>query len=618
MADSVKRSEDDQLDRWLQLVESFEDFITRGGRSEAIRCRDYFDDRQWTAEEIQALEEAGQPVVTDNRIKPKVMFIMGVEATRRTDPKAFPREPSDEKSSSLATKVLRYAADEADADQAFSTGFEFMNIEGIEAHIVVTDSATGDVVHQAIPFHRYLYDPHSQDRLFRDKKWDGVVAWMDEDDILTLWPEAEKSGILDRENYESNTYLDDRPSSVSWYDVERQRYRVFQLYVRERGVWKTGIFTKAGWLEKPVESPWLDLKNRPSNPIVSGSAFIDSENIRYSIERQMLSPQDEINKRRSKALHWADSRQVAIQGQASRDEIEAIREEAHKADGVLYTKNIDAKINVLDNPNVTEAQLRFMLLAIEAIDASGPSPSLQGKDERLRSGRAIRANQESGILELTRIFDTHNQIKKLVFEKYWERIKQFWTDRRVIRIVGPNDKLDFVELNQTLTLEDAVRQQLGGIPSALETDPEYLVRKNEQVMINQVGKLNVDVKLDLVPDSVNLQEEMFDILAQSLQFMPPDRAALVTDLMLENMPFIDKDEVLKRLHGESEDPEAIKAKEQQAREAEVVKQLQLREAVAKVEKTEAEADKAEAEVQKTLVETEQATKDLNQPDEAAA
>ena len=47
-------------------------------RSEAERARDYYDGIQYTASERATLIGRGQPVITDNRIKPKVNYVLGL------------------------------------------------------------------------------------------------------------------------------------------------------------------------------------------------------------------------------------------------------------------------------------------------------------------------------------------------------------------------------------------------------------------------------------------------------------------------------------------------------------------------------------------------------------
>jgi hypothetical protein len=79
----------------VQMFEASEE-STREARKLSERDRDYYDNKQWTAEETAALEKRKQPVVTYNRIARKIDFLSGLEKQQRKDPKAFPRNPKDE------------------------------------------------------------------------------------------------------------------------------------------------------------------------------------------------------------------------------------------------------------------------------------------------------------------------------------------------------------------------------------------------------------------------------------------------------------------------------------------------------------------------------------------
>jgi hypothetical protein len=101
-------------DRVASLVQMFEEAedATREARKLAERDRDYYDGKQWTADETSALEKRKQPVVTYNRIQRKVDYLSGLEKQQRKDPKGFPRTPKDEKAADAATDAIRYVCDD--------------------------------------------------------------------------------------------------------------------------------------------------------------------------------------------------------------------------------------------------------------------------------------------------------------------------------------------------------------------------------------------------------------------------------------------------------------------------------------------------------------------------
>ena len=78
-----------ELQALVRMFDDAED-ATYDARERAERDRDYFDGKQLTTKEIAELNKRGQPPLKFNRIRGKVDWYKGLEAQRRTDPKAYP------------------------------------------------------------------------------------------------------------------------------------------------------------------------------------------------------------------------------------------------------------------------------------------------------------------------------------------------------------------------------------------------------------------------------------------------------------------------------------------------------------------------------------------------
>ena len=154
---------------------------TESARAEAELHRAYYDGEQWTANELAALRARNQPAITDNRIKDKVEYLLGLERRTRTDPRAFPRNPSDEKAAEAATDALRYVADDNDFAQVRSAVAENMLVEGYGAAEVIIERGAKmpKVSIKRIRWDRFYYDPYSMDGDFSDANYLGIVTWMD-------------------------------------------------------------------------------------------------------------------------------------------------------------------------------------------------------------------------------------------------------------------------------------------------------------------------------------------------------------------------------------------------------------------------------------------------------
>ena len=143
-----------------------------------------------------------------------------------------------------------------------------------------------------------------------DTAQDTYAGLMDEDD-LTQVLETSMTNTEDGETYE------DRPfdgAGFRWGDKRQRRVRVAQMYYRSKGKWYLSIFCSGGEIFNDV-SPYLDEDGNPTCAIELAASYVDRDNKRYGVVRDMISPQDEINARRSKILHSLNSRQtIGVKG----------------------------------------------------------------------------------------------------------------------------------------------------------------------------------------------------------------------------------------------------------------------------------------------------------------
>jgi hypothetical protein len=118
-------------------------------------------------------------------------------------------------------------------------------------------------------------------------------------------------------------------------DPKLRRLLVVEMYWRDAQSWSRSVFTGSDVLEHGP-SPYQDHKGRPDCPIEAQSAYVRRDNGRYGAVWDMIGPQDEVNKRRSKSLHLLSvSRIEAKDPSAINVDAEEARREAARPDGVL-------------------------------------------------------------------------------------------------------------------------------------------------------------------------------------------------------------------------------------------------------------------------------------------
>lgn len=563
------------LVQWFESAEQ----STQDERTEAERDRDYYDSKQWTDTEIAELNRRKQPVITINRIKRKIDYLKGYENRTRTDPRAFPRTPKHENEAHAATDALRFVADQSRFAQAKSKVWEDVLVEGWGGALVGCrhkNDAVPEITIKRIPWDRLFRDPHSREQDFSDARYLGIVTWLDYDDAKRKWPEAETllEAVFASEGIEQ-TYAD-RPKWKAWADTKRKRVRVVEMYYRHDGIWFQAFFTKGGLLKPSEPVKYLDQNGEPECPLILFGAYCNRDNERYGVVRELISSQDEINKRRSKALHLYTMRQVKVRRGSGIDP-NVIRAEMAKPDGVIEYDGDSADFDILPTGDMARGQIELLVHATSEIDLAGPNSAMQGKDASAPSGRAILANQQGGAIEMEPLLDGLRDWQRRVMMQAWNRIRQYWTAETWVRVTDDEKNLKWVGLNQQVPVQGPNGQPM--------VDP-YTGQPQTQVQ-NAVADLIVDITIEEAPDTANIQAEQFEQLTQMVSAGVP----IPPDVIIELSALRNKDAILDRLKG---NPEAA-AQQQQMQQAKADAVFQ-----ANLEKVQSETAKNKASAVKTI------------------
>lgn len=522
------------------LIDQFQDSFdnTSDERADSEQCRDYYDGYQLTDAEQEALRKRGQPVVISNRIAPKVDALLGQEKRMRTDPRAYPRTPKHEDEANSITDALRFVCESNNFDAIRSDVAENLMIEGTGAATVTVkrdDEGKMEVVLTWVPWDRFYRDPHSRRRDFKDAEYMGVVLWMDEADALRL--SKGKDDVISgcySEGVTTGETFDDRPS-IMWGDRKRKRIRVLQHRFKHHGEWWTCIVCKGGYLRDPQVSPYQDEHGEPVCDLIPISAYIDRQNRRYGVVKRHISPQDEINKRRSKALHLLNTKQLIIEKGAV-DDIEQTRREAARPDGVMQP-NPDMRFEVISQNDLVSGQFQLLQESKGEIDISGVNPALSG-DQNAPSGRSQEIQIASALAEYSGIFDSLKHWSWEVYRHIWYRIRQFWTEERWIRVTDDERNMRWVALNKPILQGHVWQQQ--GVPF----DPRDPTAMQQVGVQNQLAELDVDIILEDAPHSVTIESEQFQAL---IDLKKIDPTAIPTKAIIQASQLRNKDQILAML-----------------------------------------------------------------------
>lgn len=590
----------------MSLVGKFEEAEEASWEERRLceRDRDYKDGKQLSEEERTALKERGQPPVTYNRIRRKINYLLGLERQSRKDPKAFPRNPNDEEASQAVTDSLRFVAESEQFDDKRSDAWENLLVEGTGCMMVgikrdrygLTPSLT------QVPWDRLFYDPHSRRNDFSDARFMGIVTWYDVAEAEEIWPDGKDAITQTMANGHHTETYDDKPKYKVWSDHKRARVRVIEIYCKKGGAWHRAVLTQAGFLEKYEESPYIDEEGRPANPIIAMSLYVDRDNNRYGDVRDLIDPQDEINKRRSKGLHLISTRQVRVGPNATMG-VDEIRTELARPDGVITSDDVE----VLDTNDMAAQNLNLLQEAKAEIDLLGANAALTGKNENDMSGRAILAQQQGGMVEVALHFDRLRFFTLNVYRAVWARIRQTWDAGRWVRVTDDERNMRFVGINQPITAGQKMQEQIQADPQVqqhLQQDPQaqqrlmmFLGSPVAQMVVetrNVPAETDVDILIDEGMDTPTIQAEQWSELVKlastGVVQIPPD-------LLIESSQLRDKEKLLEQLRK----PNPGQEQAQQLAQAKEIAQIEktkseAMENIANAERNQAEALKTGVEV----------------------
>jgi len=498
---------------------------------ESRESRHYYHGDQWTSAEIETLKKRKQPVVTSNRIVRKIDAIVGLTERLRQDPKAYPRTPQHDEGADLATATIRYVLDRNDWKSKSARIARIAAIDGIsglEYDLVAGDQGDPDLNIHIVYGDTFFYDPRSFDEGFTDARYIGVAKWIDVEQAKEMFPDkAEEIDSLIETGSDLTTAADADREKI-WINSNEKRVRLVDHWYIKGGKWLWTIYIGNTVMMQGV-SPFVDEGGKTFPRYRVFSAAVDHDGDRYGFVRNLKSPQDEVNHRRSKALHILNSRRL-IAEKGAVDDIEQTRKEWARPDGVIEV-NAGLKIEPDQQQVDFQGQLEMLQEAKNEIDDFGPNPALIGQGLEDSSGRAISLLQQAGIAELGPYLTAYKNWKIRVYRDIWNIVQAHWKSERWIRVTDDQNVAQFFQVNK------------------LQVD-----QFGRPAIVNAIGSLDVDIIIDEGPDAVNLQADAYMVL----QSLGPSFAQEFPDIALELAPIPNsvKKPLMQRLQQKQSQPPA--------------------------------------------------------------
>jgi len=461
----------------------------------------YYHVDQWTIDQLKILRRRQQPAITFDRTGRKIDSLSGTIRRLRTDPKAYPNNPNGEQGAEVATQVIRSINDASMAEDIEVECCRDALIHGIgvcELILSKGDKQDPDLRFKHCDPRTFFYDPRSTRHDFSDAKFHGIYKWADADELEAAFPGSHdmiRQSINNDGGYWTAFDTDREPM---WIDIYH-RVRLIDHWYKVGNIWHWSIHTGIVELAQGT-SPFINERGQSLSKFDAFAAYIDIHGDHYGLIRRLRGPQDAINQHRSKAIHIMNTRQIMLK-EGAVDDVEVTRREAARPDGVIIYRGDPKDLQIIQPEQEFIQQTNYYQDAKTEIDGFGPNQQLITQFGQNVSGRAANMLQQAGLAELGPFLKNFRLWKLWRYRKCWIAAQKFWTSDRFVRVTTNQGIAQFLQVN-TMQMNEF------GLP----------------ILVNFLGNIDVEIKIDEGADSETIMADIFDLLlalAQNNVAVPP-------------------------------------------------------------------------------------------------
>jgi hypothetical protein len=323
----------------------------------------------------------------------------------------------------------------------------------------------------------------------------------------------------------------------------------------------------------------------------------------YGVVRGLRDPQDEYNKRRSKAIFAINAARILYEEDALCDGTDAddFADDASKPDAMLKVakgalSSTKPKIIIEKGIELGEAQFKLMESTREFMfEGTGVTRENLGLQSGDLSGRAILAKQQQGSVATAEIFDNDRFAMQLSGRKTLSCAEQFIVLPLQVRVIGDGGDPEWVKFNQPTV--DPITGEVIWQNDITSTECDFIVSERDY--------------------RETVRMAMSEMLLEMIGKMPAEMGIKLLDLAVELADFPNKDEFLRRIREMNgsgpQDPAQLAAQQAAQQKAEAIADAAHKADIdaknARAAKDSAAAGKLSAETAHTNVNTKKAALD---------
>ena len=443
----------------LAMVSEYWKHSDAGLRDERFRMAQgfaFYVGDQWDAKDIAKLDSEKRPALTINMILPIINLLSGIQRQGRQDITVVARKGGLKKLAAVFTEIMRHSLDVTDADYEIADCF-LDGIIGNKGWLGLginydDDPINGDIeVSKVSPFDM-REDPDAKEYdLNRSGKFVIRDSWLDKESMLLNYPVKRadiENGGLDIDPESGDIVGDTEKSKYRWRVREcwwkRHEKRLILINAAtgdiktvstENAEIAAAISAKSNvWHLKEWVVPVLNKTVTAGNIVLEDIAdpYNGVTNFPYyrfcpfwvdgyvmGIAQNLIGPQQEVNKRRSQALH--NLNQTANSGFKVKKVLNNYDRHLAKHGAtpgvVLDESKAGGSIERIEPAPLSEGHITSARMSGDDMkEISGANPDLMGQAIRNEneSGRAIELRQQQGMKVVEVMFDNFSRTQKLI------------------------------------------------------------------------------------------------------------------------------------------------------------------------------------------------------------
>lgn len=424
-------------------------------RKEANDVWDMYHNRQYTYEQINILNNRGQPAETFNVIKLFARMLLGYYSTVLNTVQVLPNQESDVATAQLLNDLVKYTMRDnnflAEGDKVKLSAI----ISGIFCvYIDVKETGEKDqfgrairkVVFNYVPDIELVFDPLSRLEDYSDARFIHRFKWLSEDQVVKLYG---KKVLKSLDSYRNHLDIDEAEFEFTYNEQFSGYFRHFNNYlivhtVIEDDKGKTWSIHWSGETElfrkelthKEVKMPYRVHKLHTSDKTEYYGAF-----------REVVETQKSINQALIKIQLMVNTQKAFVENGAV-DNLEEFTDSFNRVNAVIPVNDL----NGIRIDNLAKEVLDQYTVIDKAFDriqrVLSINDSFLGIAFASDSGRKVKLQQNATVTALRYMTGRIEQFYRLLGWDIVNLVKQYYTASQVLRIVDDSTGIRWVQLNQ--------------------------------------------------------------------------------------------------------------------------------------------------------------------------